>query len=108
MSTFKSVMTAVVVFLALNLATKGILTYMNRNDTPETKSLSQMTKKDYVDEAVKNCAVDENSESFCRCFYVGLLNNYSIDEVYEFDLQASLNADYQYTEEQINIAARCI
>lgn len=74
---------------------------------PEPKSVFQMSKTEYLATAVDNCSVD-NPAIYCWCFYSGMLDKYSVAEVLQLDAALTASPDYQASDEQIRLAAKCI
>jgi hypothetical protein len=102
----KRILTILLVFILIGVFVDNVQALFQKNSQP--KSVFQMSKQEYEDHAVKNCSKDSD-ESYCRCFYSGILENYTTREVLKMDAEASANPDtYEYTDEQIDLVASCI
>lgn len=99
-------LTILLVLFVVGILANLVSTVVDRNERP--KSVFNMSKQEYEDNAVKNCSKD-NPEAYCRCFYSGLLENHTTQEVLRMDADTlTKGEDYEYTDEQIQLAARCI
>jgi len=66
-------------------------------------------KAAYLAQVTKNCEAQGLDASICRCFYGGMLERNTVEEVFRFDLGAMADpSGYQYTEEQKLILSECL
>lgn len=97
----------VIVALVLGRAFAYGVTSLTRQ-APPNKPITQYSKAEYADAATRNCAADGNAESYCRCFYEGLLADHTVAEVLEIDVSAHFDPDYEFTEPQLRLALKCM
>lgn len=77
-----------------------------QQDYTPSSPVAGLSKSEYIDLATRNCSKTE-SESFCRCYYTLFMENNSVEETFRQDAAAA-DPNYVYTDEQLNIAAKCI
>ena len=77
-----------------------------KQDYTPSSPVAGISKSEYIDLATRNCSKTE-SESFCRCYYTLFMENNSVEETFRQD-SAAVDPNYVYTDEQLNIAAKCI
>jgi hypothetical protein len=81
---------------------------VSRQSSGVDTSVFSMTKAEYGDLATANCTKSGHPESFCRCFYAGLLKTNSVQQTFEYDAAVAANPEaYEFTTEQYSLISEC-
>jgi hypothetical protein len=107
MSRILVVIFAMIVGIGFAAGFRELVSRVGRDEP--TQSVFKMSKAEYADLAVKNCVEGGIPEYYCRCFYEGLLETNTVDQVLKFDATAMADPEgFEYTPEQLSLAANCL
>lgn len=106
-TTLKIIGATVLIMVFAQALAFGLTLLVERNVREvESDSVFTMSKAEYVEHAVDNCLPEE--KSYCRCFYTEILESHTVREVLKMDADVYANPNYEYTDEQLMLAAKCI
>jgi hypothetical protein len=91
-----------VCFIALVFVLAGRFAYEQVKPAP-----NEMTKEQYLNIAVENCAADMGKE-ICTCFYTRVLNERGVKGTMQLDIDATRNPDADIDNYTLNVLEGCL
>ena len=106
MSSVKSFILVIVVVFGGWLLVKGAVTVVLEQRLKEDSPI-KMSKQEYLDYAVPNCANNGLTTAQCKCFYSEMIDRKGVAETYRFDLSA-ISDNFEPSQEAINLVKKCV
>lgn len=85
----------------------GVLGYFYLVESIKSSSLQDMTRAEYLAQAVPTCMDGGMTKAECECSYNAWIDAYGVKGTFEIDKQTALNKEYVVPDSAIEKITKC-